>query len=103
MAVLIVLAAILVTPHAPALAQSPPSEGKKVALLIGVNKYEKRGFRDLEYAERDVEELGQVLAQGGYEIHLLTGGAAGEKRATLRTSRRPLTPRSRIAPKRTWC
>src|SRR5205085_10327438 len=73
--------AIMACPSASA--QLPSKDGKKVALLIGVNKYDKRGFHDLAYAERDVEELGQVLSQGGYEIHLLTGGAAGEKRATL--------------------
>jgi TPR repeat protein len=51
---------------------------------VGVNHYDKRGFRDLEYAERDVEELARVLDRAGYEIHLLTGSAAGEKRATLK-------------------
>src|SRR5947207_611851 len=79
----IALAAILAVPCPIALGQAAPSEGKKVALLIGVNKYDKRGFRDLEFAERDVDELAEVLAQGGYEVHLLTGAAAGEKRATL--------------------
>jgi formylglycine-generating enzyme required for sulfatase activity len=58
--------------------------GKKVALLVGVNKYDKRGFRDLEFAERDVQELAKVLEAAGYDVHLLTGGAAGERRAVLR-------------------
>src|SRR5262245_30111384 len=58
--------------------------GKRVALLVGVNHYDKRGFRDLEYAERDVEELADVLRGAGYEVHLLTGKAAGSRRAELR-------------------
>src|SRR5262249_37435163 len=57
---------------------------KRVALLVGVNQYEKRNFRDLQYAERDVEELSRVLASAGYEVHLLTGSAPGSRRATLK-------------------
>jgi hypothetical protein len=39
---------------------------------VGVEQCDKRGFRDLEYAERDVEELTDRLRPAGYEIHLLT-------------------------------
>jgi uncharacterized caspase-like protein len=58
--------------------------GKRVALLVGVNRYDKRGFRDLEYAERDVEELAKVLEPAGYEVHVLTASATGANRATLK-------------------
>src|SRR5205807_1456607 len=64
-------------------AQAASPSGKKVALLIGVNKYANRGFRDLEFAERDVGELANVLEPVGYEVHVLTSTAAGGKRATL--------------------
>lgn len=59
-------------------------DNKRVALLVGVNRYDKRNFRNLEYAERDVEELAKVLGPAGYEVHLLTGSAQGEKRAELK-------------------
>jgi sulfatase modifying factor 1 len=68
-------------------ARSQEAGGKKVALLIGVNKYDKRGFRDLEYAERDVQELKPLLEQAGYSVDLLTGSGEGAKRATLKNIR----------------
>ncbi|MCA9092972.1 MAG: SUMF1/EgtB/PvdO family nonheme iron enzyme [Planctomycetaceae bacterium] len=55
---------------------------KKLALLVGVNKYERRGFADLSYAQRDVEELGAELRRLGFETTVLTGDAEGELRAT---------------------
>src|SRR5688572_7422592 len=57
-----------------AMAQSPA----KVALLVGVNTYERRGFRDLEVAERDIEEFSAVLKAAQFDVTLLTG-----KNATL--------------------
>src|SRR5262245_6019173 len=64
-------------------AQTPEGGGKKMALLIGVNKYENRKFRDLEFAERDVEELADILGPAGYEVQLLTSDGQGPKQATL--------------------
>src|SRR5437764_832040 len=46
---------------------------RKVALLVGINEYDKRGFKKLEWAERDVEELAKVLRHAGFEVRLLTG------------------------------
>ena len=46
------------------LAAQPNKEepaGKRVAFLVGVNKYKKPGFSNLDYAERDVEELGKEI------------------------------------------
>jgi tetratricopeptide (TPR) repeat protein len=64
----------------------PPAQGantgKRIAVLIGVNRYDNRNLADLEYAERDVMELSRVL-EGGYKIQLLLGSSADEhKRAT---------------------
>jgi uncharacterized caspase-like protein len=55
-----------------------------VALLVGVNQYDKRGFaaRPLQFAERDVEELAGVLELHGFQVRQLTGSAKGADRAT---------------------
>ena len=42
-------------------ARADEPAGKRAALLVGVNKYDKRLFNDLSYAERDVEEMASVL------------------------------------------
>ena len=43
------------------------AEGKKLALLIGVDKYpEGSGFASLPFTERDVEQLAEVLLASGY-------------------------------------
>src|SRR5262245_34028909 len=65
-------------------ARADEPAGKRVSLLVGVNKYDKRLFNDLSFAERDVEEMATVLEKGGYEVQLLTGSATGAKRATLK-------------------
>ena len=40
----------------------PAQEGKKFALLVGVQKYsEGSGLRNLEYTEKDVTDLAVVL------------------------------------------
>src|SRR5262249_43191323 len=60
-------------------AEPPP---KKVALLVGINKYLKRSFPDLNYAERDVDELARELEKLGFHCRVLTGSERGERRAT---------------------
>jgi formylglycine-generating enzyme required for sulfatase activity len=60
------------------------AEPRRVALLVGVNRYEKRGFAEhpLRFAERDVAELAQVLKQHDFEEpRVLTGSATGANRA----------------------
>ncbi len=43
------------------------AEGKKLALLVGVDKYRRGiGFRPLPYTERDVEQLAEMLIESGY-------------------------------------
>ena len=58
------------------------AEPKKVALLVGVNKYQRRGFPDLKYAERDVEDLAVELKKLGFQTSLLKGSATGATQAT---------------------
>src|ERR1700722_1246056 len=71
----VVLAVLLC---APGFAQEP---GEKYALLVGVRKYARTSeLRDLQYPERDMEDLAAVLREGGYRpenIALMTqtGGA----------------------------
>lgn len=56
----------------------PDGTGNRAALLIGVNQYAAPGSRgaelsNLSYAEADVEELGRVLGEAGYQTTILTG------------------------------
>jgi formylglycine-generating enzyme required for sulfatase activity len=71
------------------------AEGKKLALLIGVDKYpEGSGFASLPYTERDVEELAGVLLASGYRpehVRVLTLKRGSENTRflpTLRNARR---------------
>jgi len=75
------LCVILLIAAPPVLGQS---EQKKVALLVGVNRYDKRGFADkpLAYAERDVDELAGLLRKQGYRVQVLKGSSGGSPRAT---------------------
>lgn len=56
---------------------------KKIAFLVGVNAYDTRAFADLQYAERDVEELAKVLRDQGYSVTLLLGSGRGLDHAIL--------------------
>lgn len=59
-----------------------PGEPKKVALLVGINDYEGRGFRTLSHAERDAEKLAEQLQKLGFRTVVLTGSQTGDLRAT---------------------
>ena len=75
-ACLLVLAAVALAPAA-SRAEDVPSAGRKVALLIGVSRYDN-GLRRLRYAERDAEELAETLVTRGYErrdVRVMTSGA----------------------------
>ena len=74
-AVVVALAALL--PVADLLFARPPharAKGKKVALLIGVNTYTKRGLDNLQYAEPDVVALAKELTDAGFEVTTIRGG-----------------------------
>jgi Caspase domain len=58
---------------------NPAYDGpKKVALLVGVNRYKTRILVDkpLEFAERDVEGLAEVPKAQGFEVRTLVGDSA---------------------------
>ena len=63
---------------------------RKVALLVGVDQYQKPGFENLNYAERDVIELEKVLREFGFETTVLLGSAKNEKQATAANIRSTL-------------
>ena len=54
---------------------------KRVALLVGVNRYKTRILVDkpLSYAERDVEGLAEVLRGQGFEVRTLVTGDSATK------------------------
>jgi len=56
----------------------------RVALLIGVNQYDKRGFADhpLQFAERDVDELAKELTKAGFTVRVMKSSSTGRDRAT---------------------
>jgi hypothetical protein len=56
---------------------------RKIALLVGVNQYHKPGFRDLQFAEADVQAVARELEKLGFQVTLLLGSASGERQATL--------------------
>jgi formylglycine-generating enzyme required for sulfatase activity len=65
------------------LAGHQPRAPKKVALLVGINHYDKRGFDHLRFAERDVEALKKELERGKqFTVVVLQGSAEGDLRAT---------------------
>jgi CHAT domain-containing protein len=56
---------------------------RRVALLVGINEYQRRGFPTLRWAENDVEELGRELSRIGFDrVVVLKGSVAGPLRAT---------------------
>ena len=54
----------------------------KFAFVVGIDKYQKRSFSDLQYAERDATELADELKGLGFDVVLLLGSAKGELQAT---------------------
>ncbi len=57
--------------------EAQPNQGRKVALLIGVQRYDGTGLRNLDYAENDVNQLARTLKDQGFqEIILLTRSEA---------------------------
>jgi sulfatase modifying factor 1 len=67
----------------PAHLLAQPAGGKKVAFLVGVDKYLKPGFRALTCCERDVVQLEGALRELGFsQIEVLLGSGTGTKQAT---------------------
>lgn len=65
---------IVAAPVAPLLAQT--IEGRRVALLVGINEYQKPLLEDLAYAEADVEAVAAELRTLGFEVRALKGANA---------------------------
>jgi sulfatase modifying factor 1 len=75
----------------PAALHAQPAKGKKVAFLVGVNKYLKNGFEKLPCCERDVIEVEKALKSLGFnETVVLLGSAEGEAKATKQNIERAL-------------
>ena len=50
----------------------PLGTGKRVSLLVGVDRYVGTGLRDLEFAEKDATDLSATLTGLGYSTTLMT-------------------------------
>src|SRR5262249_42840796 len=73
-------ATLLLTAPPPAPGEEP-AQGKRYALLVGINEYDHQALLKLEYAVNDVAELRDVLVRTGYEVVLLTADEAKAKKA----------------------
>ena len=58
------------------------ADGKRYAVLVGVQKYDDAAFASPEFSERDATELATVLTANGYDVTLLTD-TAGRKDKSL--------------------
>jgi uncharacterized caspase-like protein len=66
-------------------AQSPDTgtPTRRVALLVGINKYDERGFAELRFAENDVQEMERELIRLQFDkVVTMKGSSKGELRAT---------------------
>ncbi|MGZ3387065.1 MAG: SUMF1/EgtB/PvdO family nonheme iron enzyme [Isosphaeraceae bacterium] len=78
-------AGILGQATVPVPAQEPAASAptRRVALLVGINEYRKRGFIDLKWAENDVAEMEQELRRLGFDkVVVMKGSSEGELRPT---------------------
>ncbi len=55
-------------------------EGKRYAVLVGVNGYDHPKLEALKYAVNDAAELGEVLGKSGYTVTVLTDDAGKKDR-----------------------
>ena len=81
------LITLMVAPVAEVEADGSP---KKVALLVGIHKYDKPGFEELPGAENDAKAIGEELKKLGFDVHVLLGSGTGDDRATLVNLRKQL-------------
>jgi formylglycine-generating enzyme len=79
---LLAAAVVIATAAALAVAQAPKPP-RRVALLVGINEYKKRGFPNLKWAENDINEMARELRQIGFErVVTLTGATGGNLNPT---------------------
>jgi formylglycine-generating enzyme required for sulfatase activity len=81
----IVAAGLVYCPEAGAW-QGEAAAPKRVALLVGVNHYEKRGFIELKWPENDVEELGAELKRLGFDKVVVMKGSFADENPLKATS-----------------
>ncbi len=68
-----ILATLVPVVMAAMLLAAEDGEGKKYALLVGVQRYsDGSGLRNLGYTEKDVSDLAEVLTKQGYRVTVLT-------------------------------
>ena len=69
------------------------AEPRKVALLVGINVYQKPFFANLEYAERDVEQMEITLKSLKWDVTRISGKAASRDAIDKAVNRlvKPLT------------
>jgi formylglycine-generating enzyme required for sulfatase activity len=73
-------------------AQQPDAAApKRVALLVGVNHYEKRGFIELKWPENDVDELGAELKRLSFDKVVVMKGSFAANDPLKATTRNILT------------
>ena len=60
-------------------------DGKKYALLVGINAYDSDKLPPLHYAVNDAAEAASVLQKNGYEVILLTDEVGKAERSQLPT------------------
>ena len=71
------LAAVGLLAAAAVVALAQPAEGRKVALVVGVQRYsDGSGLRNLDYTEKDAADLAAVLEKQGYRVTILTRAEA---------------------------
>ena len=56
-----------------AAAANTQAGGERVALCVGVNDYDYKGFEKLKYPERDAADFAAALRDAGYRVVLMTG------------------------------
>jgi formylglycine-generating enzyme required for sulfatase activity len=66
----------------PECAPADDAAPRKAALLVGVNRYLKPGFNDLQFAEADVTAVGVELEKLGFTVNKLLGSGQGSEQAT---------------------
>jgi len=65
---LLLAATLSLIPNRSLLHAETKSAGRRLAFLVGVQKYGHAQLRNLDFAERDIEQLGEVLEQSGFTV-----------------------------------
>ncbi len=62
---------ILIVAHAEAVPAQDQTDGKKYAVLVGINEYAHSDLEKLRFAVRDVTEMDKLLGEAGYTVSLI--------------------------------